>query len=262
MTSLPAASVEHVGDTWLQNLTHTGMSLEGIPNAYQGRRLRFGSCSMAAALTQLNGYAMSRRVVLSDLNTPPFYELGKLTPRRRAMVFQTVGEADEAVEKNFTECHASFAASAEGMADCLAQKLGRSSCIGDNLKTVACPSPKVDTFEGSVDERRAYLRAHFNQADAARIVPLTFPWDTRLVLGPPQTWDGDVKFVHVSAVIGRRLTAPGKCEVLIRNSWGTCSSWKQQYPIGACDNLGKTDDVWVDSEAFLKRSGELTSMHD
>ena len=226
-------------------------------------RLKFGSCSMAAALTQLNGFARSRHLLLAEMSQPPFYKLGTVTPLHHELIFQTVGEADTAVEDNFVECHSLFAASAEGMAQCLTQKLGRFTCIdGRTLQYYSCPTPKVETFEGSVAERRAFVRTHFNQPDTSKIAPLTCPWDTRLVLGPPQTWDGDVKFEHVSAVIGRRLTPQGKCEVLIRNSWGTCSRWNQQYAFGTCDNLGKTDDVWVDSEGFLKRSGELTTLRD
>jgi hypothetical protein len=260
MTSLPETLVEKKNGLVLQNLTHPGFSLEGVPNAYQGRRLRFGSCSMAASLTLINGYVNSRHLKVFPV-THPFFKLGTLTPRRRSWIFQIVGEADEAVEANFVECHAQYPASAQGMTECLASKLGSARCLAAHGEA-ACPTPKVESIDGDLTQRRAFLREHFKRAERAQILPLIFPWDTRVVMGPPQTWEGDVKLEHVSALIGRRLTPRGGCELLIRNSWGTCSHWKQNYAFGTCDSLGQTDDVWVDEESLLKRSAEFTEVRD
>jgi hypothetical protein len=205
----------------------------------------------------LNGYVHSHRLHVAPSENP-FFKLGTLTPLRRKWWLVSVGESDEAVEDNFSECYGRYAANASGMAQCLAQKLGASSCSAGT-----CPTPRVDTFEGDLSHRRAYLRQHFGNPDPSQILPLAFTWDTRVVLGPPQLWEGDVKLVHVSALIGRRVTPQGRCELLVRNSWGTCSTWQQTYAHGTCDNFGNTDDVWVEEESLLKRSDdELTVLRD
>jgi hypothetical protein len=301
MGELPAGSVERKNGYLTQNLTYPGYCLNGVPPPYQGQRANFGSCSMAGSITLLNGFVKAHHLEVQP-EDHPFFQLGTVVPYHRKNMFWKVGNYDQAVENNFVDCFGHYPAVAPKMAECVSQKLGKSSCAALNASQPkeaspvelaseirsrlsqdmgssnycpdaehpaakrgelrSCPAPRPQTHDGGVSARRAFLREHFSNPDPGRITPLTFPWDPRLVDGPPQRSDLDVALTHISTLVGRRINTSGGCEILIRNSWGNCANQRVGYPHGSCDNLGHTDDVWVDEASFMKRSGALTSLDD